>query len=328
MEASRPLKPLVGCHVLVTATSFGGQDPGLRRELEAQVGKVTYNPTGKPLSSAQLTELLPGVDGYIAGLDAIDEAALEAATLLRVIARYGVGVSNVDLQTARRLGVTVSNTPGANSKAVAELTIALVLNLLRPIFQAAIETRQGGWPRLQGFSLEGKTVGLIGLGSIGKEVARRMQGWECRILGYDLDPDGEFASRYGLELLSLDDLLGRADLVSLHLPLLPETAGMVDESFLERMKTGAYLVNTARGELVDEAALLAALQSGKLRGAALDVFSQEPPGKENPLLVLPQVISTPHMGAHTDSATNAMGRMAMQDCLAVLQGQPPLNKVV
>lgn len=321
------MKPLDQCHILVTPTSYGRHDSRLKSDLEALAGKVTYNEGGKPLSSEQLQELLPEVDGYIAGLDAIDAAALAVAGRLKVIARYGVGISNVDLAAAREQGIVVTVTPGANSKSVAELTIGLMLNLARPIIDAAAQTRRGGWPRTSGFSLEGKTIGLIGLGAIGREVARRLNGFDCRILAYDVLVDEDFVRQQGLQIVDRQRLLAAADIVSLHVPVLPATRGMVNTSFLAAMKKGACLVNTSRGELIDEPALLQALATGHLRGAALDAFNQEPPAADNPLLSLPQLIATPHMGAHTDGATDAMGRMALNDCLAVLRGKPPAHPV-
>lgn len=322
------MKPLRDCHVLVTPTSFGRDDVRLIDKLNESVGKVTYNTSGKPLSSAELRALLADVDGFIAGLDLIDAAALEAADQLRVIARYGIGVSNVDLEAARTRGIVVTNTPGANAKSVAELTIALILNLLRPVINAAQDTRQGGWMRTSGRSLEGMTVGLIGLGAIGREVARRLQGFDCLILAYDVRHDADFLARYSVTATSMEDLLARADIVSLHVPVLDSTRQMVNADFLARMKPASYLVNTARGELIDEAALLAALQAGHVRGAALDAFQTEPPGKDHPLLAHPNVIATPHMGAHTDGATAAMGWMALEDCLSVLKGEAPRFRVI
>lgn len=321
------MKPLNECHILVTPTSYGQHDAGLKRDLEALAGRVTYNDTGNPLSSAQLAALLPGVDGYIAGLDAIDAAALSAADSLRVIARYGVGTDNVDLVAARARGVVVTNTPGANAGAVAELAVALLLLLARPVLSAAAETQVGGWPRMAGLSLGGKTVGLVGFGAIGRAVARLLSGFDCRLLTCDPWCDLERAASLGVAVVEMDDLLAASDFVSLHAPVTPETRGMVDAAFLARMKPGAALVNTARGELVDEAALHQSLVSGHLRGAALDAFASEPPGADNPLLSLPNVIATPHMGAHTDGATTAMGRMALADCLAVLRGEDPVYRV-
>ncbi len=322
------MKALRDCHVLVTATSFGRADGRLRPELEAAVGRVTYNPAGKPLTSAQLAEMLQGVDGCIAGLDAFDAAALRHADCLRVIARYGVGTDNVDLDAARAQGIVVTNTPTANAVSVAELTLALMLNLARPILTAAEATRRGEWPRTTGLLLEGKTVGLVGLGAIGKGVARRLAAFDCRILAYDVAVDASFAAAYGVAIAPLATLLGEADFVSLHVPLLPSTRRMVDATFLRAMKPGAFLINTSRGELVDEDALCDALRSGHLRGAALDVFEREPPGAGHPLACLPQVIATPHMGAHSDGAMNAMGRGALNDCLAVLRGDSPRYRVV
>lgn len=322
------MKPLNECHILVTPTSYAQHDARLRTELEALVGRVTYNNTGKPLSSAQLATLLPGVDGYIAGLDTIDAGALAAADSLRVVARYGVGTDNVDLVNARARGITVTNTPGANAGAVAELTVAFLLLLGRPILSATAATREGGWPRTAGLALSGKTVGLVGFGAIGRVVARLLTGFDCRLLIYDPYCDLERALSLGVTVVELDELLARSDFVSLHVPVTPETLGMVNETFLSRMKVGACLVNTARGELIDEVALHEALVSGRLRGAALDAFAAEPPGLNNPLLALPNVIATPHMGAHTDGATTAMGRMALADCLAVLRGEEPLYRVV
>jgi phosphoglycerate dehydrogenase-like enzyme len=314
--------------LLVTPTSYGKNDPRLKTQLESLVGEVIYNPSGKPLSSSQVARLLPGVDGYIAGLDVIDRAALDSADRLKVISRYGVGVDSVDLQAAREKNIVVTNTPGANSVSVAELALGLMLALARQLPEAAAATRQGQYPRLSGISLEGKTVGIIGLGSVGKQLARRLSGFDCRILAYEPYPDFDFAQINHVELVSCDELLTNADIVSLHLPLMPETRGMVDTAFLEKMKPGAFLVNTARGELVDEATLLEALQSGHLRGAALDTLAQEPPEPGHPLLTLPQVIATPHLGAQTDGATNAMGWMAFNDCLAVLRGETPAHRVV
>ncbi|MDX9866226.1 MAG: phosphoglycerate dehydrogenase, partial [Anaerolineaceae bacterium] len=292
------------------------------------VGAVVYNTRGKPLSSEDLMKLLPDVDGYIAGLDQIDRAALQAAKQLQVVARYGVGVDAVDLDAARGLGIAVTNTPGANAGSVAELALGLMLTLARNINTAIAMTRQGNWPRLRGVSLEGKTVGILGFGAIGQQLARRLMGFGCTVLAYDPYASAEAAVQLQVELCERDEVLGRSDFVSLHLPALPETCGMVNADFIEKMKEGAYLVNTARGEIVDEAALLAGLESGKIAGAALDAFIEQPPAADHPLLRHERVIVTPHMGAHTDGATNAMGWAALHDCVAVLRGEEPRYRVV
>ena len=171
--------------ILVTPTSYGKNDPRLKTELEAQVGEVVYNPTGKPLTSVEIARLLPGIDGYIAGLDGIDANALKSADRLKVIARYGVGVDNVDLAVSREKGIIVTNTPGANSVSVAELALGLMLSLARQIPEADEAVHQGKWPRYSGISLEGKTIGILGLGAIGKQLARRLTGFDCKILAFD-----------------------------------------------------------------------------------------------------------------------------------------------
>ena len=321
------MSSLKHCCVLVTPTSFGKDDPCLRVELEAAVGRVIYNPSDQPLASAALRELLPGCHGYIAGLDTIDCVALEAAGQLKVIARYGAGTDRVDMDAARARGIVVTNTPSANAAAVAELALGLMIALARSIPAANAATRAGQWPRLNGVALEGKTVGLVGFGAIGRQVARRLQGFDCRIVAHDPFADAKVAGALNVALLALDEVVAQADFLSLHLPALPATRGMVDAAFLTKMKPGAFLVNTARGELIDEAALAAALTAGHLRGAALDAFSREPPAPDNPLLGLPNVIATPHTGAHTDGATSAMGWGALRDCLAVLRGEEPAHRV-
>ena len=321
------MKPdLRHCKILVTPTSYGCHDPKLRSQLEVTVGEVVYNMTGRPLTSTEMRAHLPGCDGLIAGLDTIDRSALEAADRLKVIARYGVGVERVDLEAARSTGVRVTNTPGANSVSVAELTIGLMIALARQIPSAVELTRVGEWRRISGVALENKTVGLIGFGAVGRQVARRLQAFDCQIIAYD--PFVTSADSCDVELLPQDEVVRQADFLSLHVPVAEETRCMVNEQFLAQMKPGSFLVNTARGELIDERALLQALQDDHLAGAALDCFSVEPPERDNPLLALPQVILTPHTGAHTDGAINAMGWMALRDCLAVLRGQQPAYPVV
>ena len=318
---------LRACCVLVTSTTFGMQDPALRSELEQTVGDVRYSPEKRSLTAPELTSVIKGIDGWIAGLDEIDASVIAAADGLKVIARYGVGFDRVDVAAATKRGIVVTNTPGANSTAVAELTIGLMLALARRICQANQAVRSGQWPRISGVSLAGKTVGLVGFGSIGREVARRLSAFGCRVLVADPYVSPGVVSGCGAGLMSLDEILPVSDFVCLHAAATPTTTGMVNESFLRKMKPGAYLVNTARGELIDEAAVGHAIESGRLRGVALDCFRKEPPGTEHPLLRLPQVIVTPHTGAHTDEAVNAMGRMALDACLAVLRGQKPAHVV-
>lgn len=320
--------PLKECKVLVTPRSYAADDPSLKTELEQAVGEVVYNTTGRSLRSDELVAMVGNYDGMIAGLDIIDRAVIEAALKLRVIARYGVGVDQVDLDAAQAHKVVVTNTPGANSVSVAELAIGLMLSLARNIPQMVVATRSGEWQRVRGMTLDDKVIGLLGLGGIGKQVAQRLAAFDCRVIANDPFVDPDEAKTWGAELLPREDVIGRADFLSLHVPVLPETRDMVNAEFLAHMKPGAYLINTARGELIDEDALCDALKSGHLSGAALDALQQEPPTLDHPLLGLPQVLITPHNGAQADGARNAMGRMAMNDCLAVLGDNEPAHRVV
>jgi D-3-phosphoglycerate dehydrogenase len=315
------------CRVLVTPTTFGLYDKRLCQELESTVGEVIYNRRGRPLTSDELRQQLPGCDGLIAGLDRIDYAALESADRLKVIARYGVGVDNVDLGAAAKKKITVTNTPTANSVSVAELTIGLLLSLARSIPQSSASVRDGKWPRLHGKVLAGKVIGLIGFGSVGREVARRLQPWQATILAFDPFADKKLAFSLDVSLVEIEELLREADFLSLHAPLMADTRHMVNADFLSRMKRGACVVNAARGELIDEAAILAALDSGQLGGAALDVYTHEPPPEDSPLRCHPRLIATPHCGAHTDGAADGMGWQSLRDCISVLRGEAPLYPV-
>ncbi|MCC7208240.1 MAG: phosphoglycerate dehydrogenase [Anaerolineae bacterium] len=316
------------CRVLVTATSYAMNDPSLRTDLEAAVGEVIYNPTNRPLSSDALSALIEGVDGLIAGLDDITRAVIDRADRLRVIARYGVGLDRVDLEAARQKGIVVTNTPGANAVSVAELTVGLMIALARHLIEADQRTRAGEWPRLKGISLRGKVVGLLGLGAIGRQVAHLLRAFECRVIGYDPAVSAEQAAAWDVAWMPRDDVLCHADFLSLHLPVTPATENMLNRDLIRRMKHGAFLINTARSELIDEDALIEALESGQIAGAALDTFRREPPGADYPVLSFAHVIATPHTGAHTDDATNAMGRAALSECLAVLRGEEPKHRIV
>ena len=312
-KAARPLRE---CIVVVTPRSFGLHDERLRRELEAEVGEVRYRPG--PLTAAELAAAVADADGLLAGVDEIPAAVFEAAPLLRVVARYGVGVDRVDLAAAARHGVTVTVTPGANANAVAELTLALLFALARPLAAGRDGVRAGEWPALPGCELRGRTLGLLGLGRIGRLVAEKGRALGMLVLAHD--PYARDGGR--AELVSLETLVAASDFLSLHLPLTDETRGVVGCGLLARMKPGAALVNTARGGLVDEAALVWALEEGPLRAAALDVLEEEPPPPGHPLLGRDDVLVTPHMGPHTAEATTAMGRIALDELLAVLSGRP------
>lgn len=314
--------------VLVTARSFGRSRPELREELEGAVHEVRWNDLGRPLTSDELREAIAGVDGVIAGVDRFDAEVIAAAPRLRVIARHGTGTDGVDLDAARRAGLVVTNTPGANAAAVAELAIGLMFALARRIPQGDRRVRSGEYVALPGIQLGGRTVGLIGLGRAGSEVARRAAALGCTVLAFDPAVSAEQARAVGARLLEQEQVVADADFLSLHVPVTDATRDLVDAGFLSRMKRGAFLVNTARGELVVEEDLAEALDTGRLAGAALDTTRAEPPRPDNPLLQRDDVILTPHSGADTDEARAAMGRAALDDLLAVLDGRAPRHPVV
>lgn len=260
----------------------------------------------------------------------VTDQLIAAATRLEIIARAGVGLDNIDLSAATAAGVVVTATPAANALSVAELTLGLLLSLARSIPAADADTKRAGWRRqyFTGTELSGKTLGLIGFGRVGQIVARRAAAFDMQVLAYDPSAAAleAVALQHRVRLCPLAELLAAADYVSLHLPLSDQTRRLVDAEVLRQMKPGAALVNTARGEIVDEVALLMALESGRLRGAALDVRIAEPPTRGR-LENVPNVILTPHIGAFTHEAQDRVTSEVARDVQAVLSGQEALDYV-
>lgn len=251
----------------------------------------------------------------------VTAAVIAAGTRLRVIGRAGVGLDNIDVDAAAQRGIVVISTPAASTVAVAEHTFGLMVALARHIPQADASLRKGAWEksRFMGVELSGKTLGIVGLGRIGSALATRAAAFGMHILAFDPYLTRERAAQFGAMLLdSLDDLLARSDFISIHTPLLPTTRGLISADEIEKMKPGARLVLTARGGIVDERALLAALESGKLAGAALDVFENEPPG-DNPLLQHPRVVATPHLGAMTEEGQTKAAVDVAQQVMEILK---------
>jgi D-3-phosphoglycerate dehydrogenase len=245
---------------------------------------------------------------------------LEKGSRLRVVGRAGVGVDNVDLEAATRRGVVVMNTPGGSSVTVAELALAMMLALSRHIAQATASTRSGKWEkkRFQGHELSGKTLGVVGIGNIGSVVVDRARAMKMHVVAFDPFISAEAAAQIGVELVALDDLWKRADVISLHVPLTDQTRNVVNAGSLARMKKGVLLVNCARGGLVDEPALAEAIASGHVGGAAFDVFEKEPVSPDNPLLKLDGFICTPHLGASTEEAQAAVAVAIAEQLAAYL----------
>ena len=275
-----------------------------------------------PLKGDEILSRLEGCDAYIAGVDYITADVIEKMPQsVKVISRYGVGVDRVDLAAAKARGITVTNTPGANSTSVCELAFALMLAAARNIPQLHEAVSRGEWPRSEGMELAGKTLGIVGMGAIGKRLAVRAKAFEMDVMAYDPYFDEAFAAEHGIKRMELDDLLRAANVISLHVPLNDSTRHMIDAARIAEMQDGAIVINTARGGLIDEAAAAEAIRSGKLGGLGLDAFEQEPL-VDSPLKDLPHVIFTPHTGAHTGEAVAKMGMMSVENAIAVLKGEP------
>jgi D-3-phosphoglycerate dehydrogenase len=281
---------------------------------------------GKNLKEDQLVDLIKGIDAIIVGEDDVTRKVIEHADRLKIISKNGVGVNQIDVAAATEKGIFVTNTPGANSNAVADLTFGLMLSTARRIPFAHNATREGKWEKFIGGEIWQKTIGIVGLGYIGKGVAKRARGFEMRILGYDVVQDQEFARLVGLTYVPLETLFREADFVTLHVPLTKDTEGLVTRDHLRMMKKKAYLVNIARGGVVSSADLHDALSKKELAGAALDVFEDEPP-VGNPLLTLDNVVTTSHIGAFTWESMENMGKAAAQNVIDVLQGRRPASPV-
>lgn len=311
-------------HILITSALVPTLDSPLLAPLRALGATFELSPFTAARAPGELAALLRDADAMIASSDPLPADVLVAAPKLRIIARTGVGYDAIDIAAARELGTVVTVTPGANEHAVADYTLAAMLALLRRVPENHAAVRAGGWARAIGTELAGKTVGVVGLGRIGKLVARRLAGFEPRLLAYDVVEDRAFAARYAVTYLPLDDLLAQADIVTLHVLLRPETHHLLDARRIGLLKSTAYLVNTCRGPVVDEAALAAALTEGRLAGAALDVFEQEPP-TDSPILWAPNVLLSPHVAGVSLESQERMVAMAVEETARVLRGEPPLH---
>jgi len=282
------------------------------------------------ISADQLLEAIGDYDALIVrGRTKVTPAVFEAASNLKVVGRAGVGVDNIDLAAAQSSGVTVVNAPTATSIAVAEHTLALMLSLVRHVARADSTMKSGLWEKkkLVGSELNGKVLGIIGMGNIGSGVAQRATAFGMSILGYDPFLDEAAISQRSAEPVTLNELFARSDFISLHIPLTPETRGIINGQTIGLMKRGAYLICAARGGVIDETALLNALESGQIAGAALDVFSSEPPGL-TALVAHPNVVATPHIGAQTAEAQVRAAVDIAEEVLAALKDEPLRWKIV
>lgn len=295
--------------IAVTSRSFS-RHPLLRAELLAKYSDVTFNDKGIALAGESLIAFLKSHERAITALDRLDAAVFKALPELKVVSKYGVGFDMIDLDAMVRHGVKLGWTGGVNRRSVSELVIAFAVMLLRHLPAANAEVRGGTWRQHVGRQLSDRTVGIVGCGHVGKDLAVLLRAFGCRVLAHDIRAFPEFHARHGIEAKSLDDLLRESDIVTLHLPLDASTRGMLSAARLGLMRQDAILINTARGEIVDEAALKTLLKENRLAAAAFDVFAAEPP-QDAELLTLPNFFATPHIGGAAEEAVLAMGRAAI-----------------
>jgi D-3-phosphoglycerate dehydrogenase / 2-oxoglutarate reductase len=316
--------------VLISAREAAQIPHRFQDVLEAAGLTPVYPSTGKPtqLTEEELIAALDGIEATVAGSEPYTDRVLAAHPQLRVIGRVGVGYDAVDVSAATARGVIVTIAPGTNHGSVAEHTFALMLGFTRhlPARQQAIAT--GGWPRLMGLPLRGRTLGLAGLGRIGKAVATRAIAFEMRVLAYDPLPDAAFCAAHGITLVSFEKLLAEADFLSLHLPSTPQTRHLINRDTLALMKSDAVLVNTSRGGLVCEADLIPALREKRIAGAVLDVFEQEPLPPDHPLRGLENVVLTPHAAGVDILSLGDMARSAAEAVSSLRRGEWPAEKII
>jgi D-3-phosphoglycerate dehydrogenase len=302
---------------------------GLQDSAIAIMEKAAKVQNQPDISAGDLLKAVPAVDALIVrGRTKVTADVFQAAPNLKAVGRAGVGVDNIDLKAAKEKGVVVVNAPQSTSVAVAEHTFALLLSLARQVPTADAGLRRGEWlkKKLEGFELYGKTLGVIGMGRIGGHVVARAAGFGMTCLGYDPLLSADEIAKRGAQPAELKNLLNRADILTLHVPLTPETRGLINAERIAQMKRGARIVCTARGNVIDETALLAALDSGQIGGAALDVFAVEPV-VDSPLVKHPKVVCTPHIAAQTAEAQERAARDIAEEILTVLRGQTPRWRV-
>jgi phosphoglycerate dehydrogenase-like enzyme len=296
--------------IAVTSKAFSHNEI-LVQEISKHFQDIKFNLSGKLLVGDALYDFLGDRDGAIVAMEEITAEVVEKLPNLKVIAKFGVGLNNIDINYCQKSGLEVLWSAGVNAKSVAEMSLGFMLMLLRNLYLTSNQLSAGNWNKSGGHSLYGKTIGIIGLGHIGQELVRLLQPFNCRILVNDIVSRSSFCQKFGLQEVSKEVLCRQADIVTIHTPLNAQTRQLVDHKLLASMGKDAYLLNTARGEIVDLSALKQALITGVIAGAAIDVYDVEPPCDAE-LLALPNLICTPHIGGNSREATLAMGRSAIK----------------
>ena len=288
--------------------------------------EVVFNETGRWLAGEELADFLSDLDAVVGGLELYNRETLSKADKLKIVARYGVGMDTMDLPYLKERGIRVSTI--VNHVEVAECAVSLILAMLKNLPEYDRRIRSGRWGLYHARTLQQMTVGIIGFGKIGKGVADRLRPFGCSLLAQDPVASADTAAEHGAELVDLDTLLRQSDIVTVHCPAIPSTYHLINRDAFARMKDGAYLVNTSRGSVIDEAAFAEALKSGKLAGGAADVYEKEPLPEGSPLRQLSNIILTPHAAAQTEDAYYACGMICVKSIINVLNGAEPLYPVI
>jgi len=309
--------------LLVTANAFRESAATAEPPVRAAGGEVIYSERMGPLAAEELIPYLRRADAVIAATDPYNDSVLEACPRLRAVVRWGTGYDSVDVTACTRQGVAACNAPQFNVEAVADHVLGVMLALARRLPHQAAVMRNGGWEEVRGVEVFGKTLGIVGFGAIGKAVARRARGFNCRILAYDPMLSAETIAEHRGEATDLPTLFRAADFVSLNAALAPENRRMIGAELLREMKPTAYFINAARGPLVDEPALVRALSEGWIAGAAVDAYETEPLPPDHPLRHLPNCLATPHSAFNTVEAADATNRAVVEEVLSVLRGERP-----
>jgi phosphoglycerate dehydrogenase-like enzyme len=310
--------------VAITVTGIAEVGEKAVRVLEQAGCKLTHAPSSGPFEGDALLNLLDGCDAVLATTDRYSASVLGSPKLerLKIVSRWGVGYDSIDVSAATERGIIIAYTPGLTDEAVADFTFALLLGMVRRVAEGHQSMREGLWLRAWGHDLAGKTLGILGFGRIGQAVARRARGFGLQLIACDRRPRPE-AVASGVRLVSFDELLAQSDYLSLHAPMVPENRGLIGEQALRKMKPTAFLVNTARGPLVDEAALLRALREGWIAGAALDVYSEEPLPPRHPFRSMPNLLLSPHQASSSRETGERVSLAAAEAIIDLMQGRKP-----
>lgn len=314
--------------VVATGTNYSKYCAAGKKMLENYGFEVVENTLGRPLTQEEAWELAYDADAIVAGVDIWDGKSFEHCPNVKVIARFGVGFDNFDLEAGKKYGVKMCNAKAGNSTAVAEYAVNLIMSLYKKTYQFDPSTRKGEWNRSEGYlgyNISEKKVGLVGFGAIAQKVGKMLSGFDVELLVYDMFPNQKAADKIGAKLTSFDEIIQTCDIISVHVPSTPETKHLFNKAVFEKMKSNAIIVNTARGPIISEVDLYDALKNHVIAGAGLDVYETEPTKADNPLFTLDNIVVSPHVAAETYETYHDIGILTAQIIIDVMDGKEPMN---